>query len=328
MTFPATRLRRLRQTSQLRALVRETHLSPDDLILPLFIRHGQDQKLPIKTMPGQFQFSLDQLKPELEDIQAHGLKSVLLFGIPETKDATGTSGITQDGLIPRAIQTIKELAPELLVITDNCFCDYTDHGHCGVLKDTAQGKQVDNDETLKNLADMCVNYAKAGADMVAPSGMMDGMIAAIRAGLDHAGYQDTPIMSYSSKFASAFYGPFRDAVDCAPHFGDRKSYQLDPANAKEACRESELDVLEGADILMVKPALAYLDVIYQVKQAHPTLPLAAYSVSGEYAMIKAAADLGYLDEQAIAMESLLSLKRAGADILITYFAKDVARWLG
>lgn len=319
--------RRLREHAKLRDLIRETTLSVNDFILPLFIKAGIDKKIPIHSMPGHFQLSLNDLKTEIEEIVSLGIPAVLLFGIPQEKDATGRSACHDEGIVQKAVIEIKKIAPELLVMTDLCFCEYTDHGHCGPLKKVGEKWRVDNDETLALLAKQAQSHAKAGADVIAPSGMMDGMVAAIRQGLDDAGYQHIPILSYSAKYCSALYAPFREAAESAPGFGDRRGYQMDIANAAEALRETALDVAEGADMLMVKPAGAYLDIIYRIKQAHPEIPLAAYQVSGEYSMIKAAAMKGWLDEREVALESLIAIKRAGADIILTYFAKDAVRWL-
>lgn len=313
--------------SKLRDLVRETALSPHDLILPLFVRHGENARVPIGSMPGQQQMTCDLLAEEIREIESLGIPAVILFGIPETKDAVGSDACSDRGIIQQAVRTIKESGSQLLVMTDVCFCEYTDHGHCGVIDDTTGRMDVNNDATLELLAKEAVSHARAGADLIAPSGMMDGMIAAIRAGLDEAGFSHLPIMSYAAKYSSAFYGPFRDAAESAPQFGDRRTYQMDPANGREALREVSLDLAEGADLLMVKPALSYLDVIHAVKQAHPDVPLAAYNVSGEYAMVKAAAEKGWIDEQRVTLEILTSIKRAGADMVLTYFAKDVCRWL-
>jgi porphobilinogen synthase len=324
-TFPLSRPRRLRQSAVLRRMVREAALSPDDFIYPLFVQHGEGIRMQIPSMPGQYRLSIDQLAAEAEEISALGIPAVILFGIPAQKDPVGLENFAEEGIVQQAIREINKAAPELLVITDVCLCEYTDHGHCGLLD--ALGNVL-NDETLEILAKTAVSHALAGADIVAPSGMMDGMIVAIRGALDGAGYQHIPIMSYAVKYASAFYGPFRDAADGAPKFGDRKTHQMDPANAREALREAAIDVAEGADFLMVKPGLPYLDVIRRLRQAFPELPLTAYNVSGEYSMIKAAAAAGWLDEQAAVLEALLGFKRAGADLIITYHAKDAARWLG
>ncbi len=325
--FPATRMRRLRMHPRVRDLVRETALRVDDFILPLFVRHGEGVRNPIASMPGQFQFSVDQLPGVVREIDAAGIPAVILFGIPERKDATGSDAYCDHGIVQQAIQAIQAESSRLLVMTDVCFCEFTDHGHCGVLSDRTGRTDVDNDPTLELLVKEAVSQARAGADLIAPSGMMDGMIQALRTGLDAAGFQHIPIMSYAAKYASAFYGPFREAAESAPQLGDRKSYQMDPANGAEALREVELDVAEGADMLMVKPALSYLDIIRRVKQAHPGIPLAAYNVSGEYALVKAAAQNGWVDEQRMALEILTSIKRAGADMILTYHALDAARWL-
>jgi porphobilinogen synthase len=331
----AHRPRRLRTTPALRALVRETQLSPGDLIYPLFITHGNSVRREISSMPGVFQLSPDQLAAEAEALAGLGIPGVMLFGLPEVKDPVGRENFDPNGIVPQAVRALKTAVPELLVITDVCLCEYTDHGHCGLLN-VGNGTRpqaalpegyVLNDETLDVLAAVAVSHSEAGADVVAPSGMIDGMVAAIRAGLDSAGYAHTPILSYAIKYASALYGPFRDAADGAPKFGDRQSHQMDPANTREALREASLDVAEGADMLMVKPALAYLDVIRQTRVHFPQLPLAAYNVSGEYAMVKAAAQNGWLDERRVVLELLTGMRRAGADIIITYHALDAARWL-
>lgn len=318
------RPRRLRHHETLRTMVQETHLRVQDLICPLFIKHGLTKKNPIASMPGQYQLGLNHLEEEIQEIVALGIPAVLLFGIPEYKDESGSAALHDHGIVQQAITTIKKIAPQLLVISDICFCEYTSHGHCGVLTENAD---VHNDKTLDLLVKQSLSHARAGCDIIAPSGMMDGMVAAIREGLDAAGFQHVPILSYAAKYASAFYGPFREAAEGAPQFGDRRTYQMDPANTKEALREVDLDVEEGADMLMVKPALSYLDIIYQTKRRYPEIPLCAYQVSGEYAMIKAAAQCGWLDEKKVALETLLSIKRAGADFIITYFAKVVAEWL-
>lgn len=325
-----SRPRRLRHNATLRALVRETQLAPDDFIYPLFVTHGQNVQQEIASMPGVFQWSPDLLAREAEDIAKLGIPAVILFGLPASKDPVGVENYAPDGIVQQAIRTIKHAVPELLVITDVCLCEYTDHGHCGLLN-TAHPHLPEgfvlNDETLPVLAQVAVSHAEAGADVVAPSGMMDGMVAAIRTGLDAAGFHHLPILSYAIKYASAFYGPFREAAQGAPKFGDRKTHQMDPANAREALREAALDVAEGADMLMVKPALAYLDIIRQTRQQFPQLPLAAYNVSGEYAMLKAAARNGWLDEARTTLEVLTSIKRAGADLIITYHAKEAVQWL-
>jgi len=306
----------------MRRLFRETSLDVNDLIYPLFITHGRGVRREVDSMPGVFQYSVDRLAREASEIAALGINAVLLFGIPESKDELGTSAYRSDGVIQKAVRAIKKASPDLLVITDVCLCEYTSHGHCGVIVDG----DVDNDRTLDLLSRMAVSHAEAGADIVAPSDMMDGRVGAIRSALDEAGFSGVPIMSYAVKYASAFYGPFRDAAQSAPQFGDRRSYQMDNANIREALREVQQDIDEGADIIMVKPALAYLDVINRVRN-RVDCPVAAYNVSGEYAMVKAAAARGWLDERRIVMEVLTSIKRAGADVIITYHAKDAARWL-
>lgn len=316
------RYRRLRRTPAIRRMVRETTLQVDDLIYPLFVVEGENKKEEVPSMPGVYQFSLDRLKEEVAEVVALNIPAVILFGVPDEKDALGQGAYAEDGIVQRAIRQIKEEYPELVVIADTCLCEYTDHGHCGVVKDG----EVENDSSLELLVKTAVSQAQAGADIIAPSNMMDGFVAAIRQGLDEAGFLHVPIMSYAVKYASALYGPFRDAAQSAPQFGDRKSYQMDPANRLEAWREAEADVEQGADLLMVKPALAYLDIIRDLKERFP-LPLAAYHVSGEYSMIKAAALKGWLDERQVVLEVLTSIKRAGADLILTYFAKDVARWL-
>ncbi len=323
MYYPTYRMRRLRRTPTLRRMLRETTLSPDDLIYPMFVTHGENVRNPISSMPGCFQFSIGNLLPEVREVQSLGIPAVLLFGIPSHKDSSGTSAYDPEGTVQMAVKAIKDETPDLVVTTDVCLCEYMDHGHCGVI----QNGEVNNDITLELLSKMAITHAEAGADIVAPSDMMDGRVAAIRGALDDEGFTDTAIMAYSAKFASAFYGPFREAADSTPAFGDRKTYQMDPANGEEAVREALLDIEEGADIIMVKPALAYLDVVHAVKQ-ETKFPLAAYNVSGEYAMVKAAAEKGWLDEERVVMEALTSIKRAGADMVISYHAKDVARWLG
>lgn len=325
MAFPTQRPRRLRQNETWRRMVRETQLSLDDLIVPLFIVPGEGIRNPVKSMPGVFQMSVDEIVREAEEIHGLGIPAIILFGVPhdDGKDPDGTEACNPEGLVPEAIRAIKEAVPELLVWADVCMCEYTSHGHCGVL--TEEG-EVQNDPTLEFLARAALVYAQAGADAVAPSDMMDGRVRAIREALDQEGFVHTPIISYAAKYSSSFYGPFRDAAQSAPAFGDRKAYQMDPANAEEALREVELDIEEGADIVMVKPAGAYLDIIRRVKDTFG-LPTAAYQVSGEYALIKAAGEKGWVDEKRVAMESLLSIKRAGADMILTYFGKDVARWL-
>jgi len=327
------RPRRLRRTPALRAMVRETHLAPDDFIYPLFVTHGQGVRRPIASMPGVAQISTDQLAAEAESLLKLGVPAVVLFGIPASKDPVGLENFAEDGIIQQAIRTLKEVAPPLVVITDVCLCEYTDHGHCGLLNDPEHNHAglepgyVLNDETLELLGQVALSHVQAGADIVAPSGMLDGMVAAIRSALDTQDFAHIPIMSYAVKYASAFYGPFREAADGAPKFGDRKTHQMDPANAREALREAALDVAEGADFLMVKPALAYLDVIYRLRTQFPELPLVAYNVSGEYAMIKAAAANGWIDERKAVLEKLIGIKRAGADLIITYHAKEAAAWL-
>ncbi|WP_457644440.1 porphobilinogen synthase [Persephonella sp.] len=322
MGFPSVRPRRLRKNENIRRLVRETQLSVNDFIYPLFIEEGENIKIEIPSMPGIFRYSLDRLDEELEQVVNLGIPAVLLFGIPKHKDAVGSETWNDEGIIQKAIRYIKERCPDLYVITDVCFCEYTEHGHCGVLHD----HEVANDPTLENTKKQVVSHAKAGADMVAPSGMMDGVVKAIREALDQEGYTDIPIMSYSAKYASAYYGPFRDAAESSPAFGDRRSYQMDPANRREALKEVQLDVEEGADIIMVKPALAYLDIISDLRENF-NLPVAAYNVSGEYSMVKAAGKLGWIDEEKVMMETLTSIKRAGANIIITYHAKEAARIL-
>jgi len=317
------RPRRLRRTPALRALVRETNVTMDDLILPVFVTHEPDTEHEIASMPGIRQWSVERSAAYVERAAAAGVRAVILFGIPESKDATGSDAYDPDGVVQRAIRAIRERCPEVVVIADTCLCEYTEHGHCGLLDARLE---VDNDATLEILRRVVVAQAEAGADMVAPSGMIDGMVGAIRGALDQAGFPGVAILSYSTKYASAFYGPFRDAAQGAPSFGDRRSHQMDPANSREALRENALDVAEGADMLMVKPALAYLDVVRQTREQFPEVPLVAYNVSGEYAMVKAAAQQGWLDEQRIVMEILTGIKRAGADLIITYHAVDVGRW--
>ncbi|MGO8747892.1 MAG: porphobilinogen synthase [Thermoguttaceae bacterium] len=323
-----TRMRRLRYHPAVRSLVRQTRLTPANLLLPLFIRAGRGGRQEIASMPGHFQMTPDLLAEEIRLTAGLGLGGVLLFGIPAEKDPMGSDATSDLGIIPQAIQVIKQTAPELLVVTDVCFCEYTSHGHCGALGETGGRVDVDNDATLTMLGQQALVHARAGADMVAPSGMMDGMVGAIRGHLDQAGFTHVPIMSYAAKYASSFYGPFRDAAESTPQFGDRRSYQMDPAaSSGQALREVELDLAEGADIVMVKPALPYLDIIRQVCDQFPGVPLAAYNVSGEYSMIKAAARLGWLDEKAAALESLVAIQRAGASIILTYWAKQVVEWL-
>jgi porphobilinogen synthase len=313
------RPRRLRRTGAIRDMVRETHLSTRDFIAPLFVKHGKNLKDPIKSMPGQFQFSPDTLVSEAEELWASGVPALILFGLPDGKDATGSRSWAKDGIVQIAVREIKDRLPDMVVMTDVCLCEYTDHGHCGVLLDGV----VDNDTTLELLARQAASHCDAGADFVGPSDMMDGRIIHIRHALDDAGHKDRGILSYAVKYASAFYGPFRDAADSAPQFGDRTGYQMDPANALEALKEAELDMDEGADMIMVKPALPYLDIINRVREIS-LLPLAAYNVSGEYAMIKAAAEKGWLDGERAMMEMLVAIKRAGADLILTYFAKEAA----
>jgi len=322
MFTPYYRPRRLRRNESIRRMVRETHLRVDDLIFPLFVTEGKNVKNPIASMPGNFQMSIDLLVEEVKEVRQLGIPAIILFGIPEHKDAVGSDAMNDEGIIQRAVKAIKDAVPELYVITDVCFCEYTDHGHCGAV---VEG-DVDNDATLEMLANQVVTHARAGADMVAPSGMMDGMVGAIREALDDNGFEKIPIMSYAAKYASAFYGPFRDAAESAPQFGDRRTYQMDPANGREALYEVDLDVNEGADIIMVKPALSYLDIIQRVRD-RIDLPVAAYNVSGEFSMVKAAAQQGWIDEKRVTLEILTSIKRAGADIILTYHAKDVAKWL-
>ncbi len=322
MGHPLYRPRRLRESPLLRRMVRETRLDADNLILPLFAVHGRGVREPIASMPGVARLSIDELAREAKDAASMGIPAILLFGIPESKDPRGSEAYAEDGIVQQATRLIKETIPDLLVVTDVCLCQYTTHGHCGIVEDG----RVKNDASVDLLARVALSHAEAGADVVAPSDMMDGRVAAIREALDESGFTEVPIMAYSAKYASAFYGPFREAAHSAPQFGDRRSYQMDPANAAEALREVGLDVDEGADIVMVKPAMPYLDVIARVRQEFG-LPLAAYQVSGEYAMIKAAARLGWLDEERILLESLTAIRRAGADLIITYFAREAARLL-
>jgi porphobilinogen synthase len=322
MGFPLTRMRRLRSSDTIRRMVRETELSINDLIFPTFVTHGLDVKLQIPSMPGAFHFSVDVLVKEAREVAALGIPAILLFGLPAQKDELGSEAYAPDGIVQRAVRAIKDALPEMVVITDVCLCEYTSHGHCGVVE---RGRVV-NDKSVELIARTALSHAEAGADIVAPSDMMDGRIVAIRETLDDAGYEETAIMAYSAKYASAFYGPFREAADSAPQFGDRKSYQMDPANRREAVREMAHDLEEGADIIMVKPALSYLDIIADAKTVCD-VPVAAYNVSGEYSMVKAAAARGWVDEQRIVMEILTSIKRAGADLILTYHAKDAAAWL-
>lgn len=323
MQFPTYRPRRLRRNETVRAMVRETSLSPADFIYPLFVKPGRGARDEVTSMPGVFQLSIDMLPAEIDELKSLGVPAVILFGLPSSKDPAGSEAYDPDGIVQQAIRAIKAHDPEFYVITDVCMCEYTDHGHCGILDDSGC---VMNDVTLELLAKEAVTHAEAGADMVAPSDMMDGRVGAIRAALDAEGYTDVPIMAYSVKYASGYYGPFRDAADSAPTFGDRKQYQMDPANAEEGIREAALDIDEGADIVMVKPALAYMDMIRRVKDEFG-YPTAAYNVSGEYAMVKAAAANGWIDEKRVVLETLLGFKRAGADLILTYHAKDAARWL-
>jgi porphobilinogen synthase len=331
--FPTSRPRRLRLSPALRSMVRETSLSPDDFILPVFVRHGQGVKQEIVSMPGVFQWSVDMLPRLVEETARVGIPGVILFGIPAEKDPVGLENFSPDGIVQKAIRAVKDAVPNMVVITDVCLCEYTDHGHCGLLNEGHQYNPrlpegyVLNDPTLDVLGKTALSHAESGADIIAPSGMMDGMVAAIRKSLDENGYDHLPVMSYSVKYASAFYGPFRDAAESPPSFGDRKSHQMDPANALESLRESALDVSEGADMLMVKPALPYLDIIRLVREHFPQYPLAAYNVSGEYAMLKAAAANGWLDEKTAVLETLMSIKRAGADLILTYHALEAAKWL-
>jgi len=323
LAFPVHRPRRLRRSEGIRRMVRETRLSVDQLIQPFFVTHGKDVAYPVPSMPGVFRFSIDRLLPQIKETWEMGIPAVLLFGIPEKKDPLGSGAYDPDGIIQRAVRAIKEKVPDILVITDVCLCEYTDHGHCGVVREG----EILNDPTLELLCKEAVSHAEAGADIVAPSDMMDGRVGAIRKALDEAGFSHIPILSYAVKYASAFYGPFRDAAESAPQFGDRRSYQMDPCNVREAIKEAQMDLEEGADILMVKPALPYLDVIRVIRDTFPQVPLAAYNVSGEYSLVKAAAQLGWVDEERVMLEMLLAIKRAGADIIITYFAREVAALL-
>lgn len=323
MPFPIQRPRRLRMNENIRRMVRETILSVDDLVYPIFVTHGTNVARPVEAMPGIYNYSIDRLLKELEEVVELKIPAILPFGIPSVKDEIGSEAYAEEGIIQRAVRAIKKAYPELLVITDVCLCEYTNHGHCGIIKEG----YVLNDPTLELLARTAVSHAAAGADMVAPSDMMDGRVGVIRKALDDRGYENVPIMAYSSKYCSSFYGPFREAAGSSPQFGDRKAYQMDPANSSEALREVRLDLEEGADIVMVKPALAYMDVIRRVKDEFD-FPVAAYNVSGEYSMVKAAAQKGWVDERRIVLEILTGIKRAGADIIITYHAKDAARWLG
>ena len=322
MAFPITRLRRLRLNPALRGLVRENSLDPGDFVMPLFVRPGKKEKRAIKSMPGHFQYSIDELVKAAAPLVSAGIGAVILFGIPDKKDSQASGAFAENGVIQLAVRAIKNRYPELVVITDLCFCEYMDHGHCGVIRNS----EILNDPTLVLAAKTAVSQARAGADVIAPSGMMDGQVAAIRKALDQAGLQDKPILAYAAKYASAFYGPFRDAAQSPPQFGDRSSYQMDPANIREALRETALDIGEGADMVMVKPALPYLDVLKAVREAFD-LPVAAYSVSGEFSMIKAASAAGWIEEKKAALEALMGIKRAGADFIITYYALEAARWL-
>ena len=322
MSFPVTRMRRLRRSEQIRSLVRETRLDPSRLIMPLFVRPGSGERRPISSMPGNFQMSVDEISRECAALHKAGVGGTILFGIPESKDARGSSGYAEDGIVPQAVRAIKEAVPGFTVITDVCLCEYTDHGHCGLIV----GDDVDNDGTLPLLTRQALSHARAGADVVAPSDMMDGRVGAIRAGLDEAGHSGLPILSYAAKYASAFYGPFREAAESAPQFGDRRSYQMDPANHDEALREIALDLDEGADIIMVKPAMPYLDVLYAARETFG-VPTAAYQVSGEFSMLVAAAERGWLDRRRAVLESLTAIHRAGADFILTYFAKEAAGYL-
>lgn len=324
--FPINRPRRLRQHPQLRRMVRETVLTPSDLIYPLFAVPGDSIAVEVKSMPGVYQLSVDKIVEEAKEVYDLGIPAIILFGIPDSKDAEATGAWHDCGIVQKAATAVKEAVPDLIVIADTCLCEYTTHGHCGYLEVGDLTGRVLNDPTLELLKKTAVSQAKAGADIIAPSGMMDGFVKAIREGLDEAGFKDTPILSYAAKYASAYYGPFRDAAESSPQFGDRRTYQMDPANGKEALKEVELDIIEGADMLMVKPALSYMDIIWRVKEI-TNLPVAAYNVSGEYSMIKAAALNGWIDEKKITLETLTSFKRAGADLILTYHAKDAVRWL-
>lgn len=324
VSFPFVRLRRLRSHPLLRELVRESRVEVSDLVFPLFIKGEEGKRYPIPSMPGIDQIPLSELAKEVEELVSLGIYSVILFGIPSYKDSCGTAALEDQGIVQRAIREIRKIAPEMLIIVDLCLCEYTDHGHCGILD--AKTSHIDNDETLKALSLQALSLVRAGADVIAPSGMIDGMVYTLRETLDGAGFVHTPILSYSVKYCSSLYAPFRDAAEGAPKFGDRRTHQLDPANGQEALREAVLDVREGADLLMVKPAHTYLDIIYRVKQSHPQLPLGAYHTSGEYVMIKAAACNGWIDEKQVVSEVLIACKRAGADFIITYYAKEFAKW--
>lgn len=333
ITYPLARPRRLRLTPSLRRILRETPLSTDDFICPVFVRHGRNVQQEIASMPGIYQWSVDKVAKECQALFSLGIPAVLLFGIPAEKDPIGLENFADDGVVQQAIKAIKDAVPDMVVVTDVCLCEYTDHGHCGILNRTAHNHPhlpadyVLNEPTLEIIRKVALSHARAGADIVAPSGMIDGMVAAIRAALDAEQFEQIPILSYAVKYASSFYGPFREAAESPPSFGDRKSHQMDPANRREALREAAIDIAEGADILMVKPALPYLDVIHEVRQAFPEVPLAAYNVSGEFAMLKAAAANGWLDEERVVLEALTSIKRAGADLIISYHAKEAAQWL-
>ena len=324
--FPIHRPRRLRQTTQLRRMVREHVVTTSDLIYPLFAVPGEGIAQEVKSMPGVYQLSVDKIVEEAKEVYDLGIPSIILFGIPDNKDVEATGAWHDCGIVQKAATAVKEAVPDLVIIADTCLCEYTSHGHCGYLEVGDLSGRVLNDPTLELLKKTAVSQAKAGADIIAPSGMMDGFVQAIRTGLDEAGFQETPILSYAAKYASAYYGPFRDAAESAPQFGDRRTYQMDPANSQEALKEIELDIAEGADMLMIKPALAYMDIIWRVKEA-TNLPVAAYNVSGEYSMVKAAALNGWIDEQKVVMETLTGFKRSGADLILTYHAKDAARWL-
>ncbi len=326
-TFPTVRLRRLRQHPVIRDLIRETELNLGDLVHAIFIKEDKGEKNPISSMPGHYKIPLSKLDEEIEEIVGLGIKSIILFGIPDTKDKNGSNSFNDDGIIQKALHKIRTIAPDLFVITDVCLCQYTDHGHCGPLCDKHGRLDVHNDQTLDILSKQALSHVKAGSQMIAPSGMIDGMISVLRKTLDDAGFSHIPILSYSVKYWSAMYGPFGLAAEGAAKVGDRRTYQMDPANGNEAFREAELDVLEGADILMVKPAHTYLDIIYRIKQAHPHIPLCAYHTSGEFCMIKAASEKGWIDEKRAALEVLTSIKRAGADFIINYYTKEVARWM-
>ena len=326
LSFPTVRLRRLRQNPQLRSLIKETELNLNDLVVPLFIKGLTGPKMPIATMPGYYHIPLEQLEQEVEELNSLGLSAVILFGIPSFKDSQGSEALESNGIIPQAIRKIKAYNSNLLVISDLCFCEYTDHGHCGFLSEHRGHLALDNDQTLTLLVKQAISHAEAGSDLIAPSGMIDGMIGILRQGLDRAGFSYLPLLSYAVKYNSSFYGPFRAAAEGSAKFGDRSSHQMDIANSQEALREALLDVNEGADMLMVKPAHTYLDVIYRVKQAHPSIPLGAYHTSGEYAMIKAASQQGWLEEKKGVLEVLSAIKRAGADFIISYYSKQLASW--